>query len=137
MIYLTSMVNLMSLTQCIFGHNLRTRFFTSIQFLQNVKRTISTFILHHSLSFLGILPISIFSKKWGCHAQPYMGPLTLCQVWKKINEPILRKLCGKQADRQTLFHWNLLAMAGSLSTRKYLPKKLNRRVTLSVPKTIN
>ena len=78
-----------------------------------------------------IFPNSIFSKKSGCHAQPYMDPLTLCQVLEKTNESNLRKLWARQAHNQTLFHWNLLAMAGGSSKRKYLHKKLNQRITSS------
>ena len=64
-----------------------------------------------------------------------MDPLTLCQVLEKTNESNLRKLWARQAHNQTLFHWNLLAMARGSSKRKYLHKKLNQRITSSVLKS--
>ena len=70
-----------------------------------------------------------FQKIWLSHTTIY-GPVTPCLVSGKTNEPIPRKLTGKQMDGwkdgQTLFYRTLLAMTGSQKSKK---KKVNNNST--------
>ena len=75
-----------------------------------------------------------FFQKTRLSCKTIYGPLNTRSSLEKTNEPILRKPYARQTDKETLFHWILLAMDGGPSSKKYLYKKLNRRITLSVPK---
>ena len=69
-----------------------------------------------------------FFQKIRLSCKTIYGPLNTRSSLEKT------KPYARQADKETLFHWILLAMDGGPSSKKYLPKKLNRRITLSVPK---
>ena len=76
----------------------------------------------HFLPFLVMLAQwGFFQKIWLSHTTIY-GPVTPCLVSGKTNEPIPRKLTGKQMDGwkdgQTLFYRTLLAMTGSPKSTK-------------------
>ena len=52
--------------------------------------------------FLGhFCPMGIFSKKFSCHTQLYMGPEHHAKFQKKINEPILRKPTDRWKEGRT------------------------------------
>ena len=111
--------------RAIFGHNLRTRFFSGMQFSQNINgsqelsfyinsrqkqwldflKKFKTLFLDHFCSLLS--DGSFFEKMRLCRTQLWV-PNTMI-VSEKTNEPIPRKLMdrrksGRKGDRTDLFH---------------------------------